>query len=105
MNINITLRDKERIEKYKILFGIISRVFYESIDVAILDSVVHLFFKQFYFETSQILEMTQIPEKKLRQSLIKLDKAKIIKKITDYHMDFQRSFLREVIDTNWTKDQ
>ena len=49
--------------------------------------------------------MTQIPEKKLRQSLIKLDKAKIIKKITDYHLDFQKSFLREIIDENFTKDQ
>lgn len=44
MKINITLRDKEKIEKYKILFGIISRVFYDSIDIAILDSIVNLFF-------------------------------------------------------------
>lgn len=54
MELNVTLRDKEKIEKYKILFGMVSWIFYESMEIAIMDYLVHLHFKQFYFETNQV---------------------------------------------------
>lgn len=82
----------------------ISRVFYESIDVAILDSIVNLFFKQFYCETMQLQHLTQIPEKKLRQSLIKLDQAKIIKRINHLQLDYQRAFLKAEIEAKFPND-
>ena len=88
MELNLTLRDKERIKKYEVLFGLIARVFYDDLDIAVMDSIIHIFFKQFFFETQQVQTITNVPEKKLRKCLFGFEKAKIIKIISDNHIDF-----------------
>ena len=45
MELNLTLRDRERIKKYEVLFGLIARVFYDNLDIAVMDSIIHMFFK------------------------------------------------------------
>ena len=105
MEINITSRDKDRIKKFKKLFGMIVRVFYESMDIAIMDSALKIFFENFYFETEQLQELTALPIKKVRKTLIALQDAQIIKTIEEYQLFDERKYVKDVVDKLYTPDE
>ncbi len=79
--------DIEKIQKFKTLFWIILKNFYDQIDQLIMESILHVYFEKFCFEVELLWEMTKIPEKNIRQTLFKLEKDKIIKPLRLLHID------------------
>ncbi len=101
-NFDLVPNDIEKIQKFKTLFRVILKSFYDHLDQVLLETILHMYFQKFFFETEQLKEMTKIPDKYIRQSLFRLEKDKIIKPIRLLNIDNQLVKVREYIKTQYS---
>ena len=103
MEIKITKRDKEIIQKYKTLFSLTARAFYGDLEIVTMDAFLNLYFSQFIVETDQITNHTQLPEEKIRQALYLFGKADILKEVTLRQLNNQPE-LQELVKQRWEEE-
>ena len=67
------MTDQEKsIQRYSELFGRIGRIFYDETTLCIIDAIIKLYFENFIFELSEVVETTNLEKDVVRRSLYSL---------------------------------
>ena len=69
-------------DQYRDLFRVIARIFYEDLEIVVMDYIVKVYFEKQFFLTSEATTIN-IPEKNFRQVLHEFKKASLIQTIQD----------------------
>lgn len=59
------------IDQYTELYGRLGRIFYDEVSLCVLDFIVKLYFQNFIFEVSEVIEKTNLDKKIINKCLYK----------------------------------
>lgn len=77
----LTPMDDERIRVYRSLFAYVVRVFYEDVEIAVMDCALHHYFTNFVFETRALVKATELTREMVSRALEMFKTANLISRL------------------------